>query len=273
MMRMAVAGLALAAVAAAASQTPTAAEQARFIEEARATALGYSEFLPDFVCTELIHRSASDDGNWRSLDAVTLQLTYAGKKENYKLVVGGKVSNENFLSVGGALSAGEFGSTLRYIFEPSSETAFHWEKAGTVRKTPVWVYSYRVPRAASHYVLAFDGGVGQRTAIVGYHGLVEIAQETNRALRVTMEADDIPAGFAIQGSTTSIDYAFADVGGKQYLLPASAESTMIYQPNRSEVKESVRNLRPKTMRNLLEFRDYRKFAVDSDIDFGGDGKP
>jgi hypothetical protein len=27
------------------------------------------------------------------------------------------------------------------------------------------------------------------------------------------------------------------------------------------------------MKNLVEFRDYRKFAVDSAIDFGGDGKP
>ncbi len=271
-MRAALAGLALA-VALAAAEAPTAAEQARFIEETRAAALGYSDFLPDFVCTEVIHRSASDAGVWRSLDSVTLQLTYAGKKENYKLVVGGKVTDENYLSVGGAMSAGEFGSTLRWIFEPESGTKFHWEKASTVRKTAVWVYSYRVPRADSHYVLAFDGGAGARSMIVGFHGVLEIARDTNQALRVTSEADDIPAGFAIRGSTTAIDYAYADVGGKQFLLPSGSENTMVYQPSRSEVKGPIRDTRPKTMRNLLEFRDYRKFAVDSDIDFGGDGKP
>ena len=81
------------------------------------------------------------------------------------------------------------------------------------------------------------------------------------------------ADLAGGGSVLVFDYAYADVSGKQFLLPSEAETTMLYQPNRAEVKGPVRNLRPQTMRNLLEFRDYRKFAVDSDIDFGGDGKP
>jgi hypothetical protein len=38
-------------------------------------------------------------------------------------------------------------------------------------------------------------------------------------------------------------------------------------------KRQIRTTRPVLMRNLMDFRAYRKFAVDSEIDFGGDGKP
>ena len=270
MIRVAVAALGMAAAAWA--QAPTAAEQARFLEEARATALGYSEMLPDFVCTEAIHRSASDAGVWRNLDALTLHLTYSNKKENYKLVLaGGKTSDVSMLSLGGAISAGEFGSTLRWIFEPESATTFRWEKAGVVRKTPVEVYSYRVPKEHSHFMLAFGSGADMRSTLVGFHGVLEIAKGSNMVWRLTTEADDIPVDFSIRESSTSVEYGYAEVGGKQFLLPAEAETTMLYQPSRANGQ--VRNTRPKVMRNLLDFRGYRKFAVDSEIDFGGDGKP
>jgi hypothetical protein len=275
MARMAIAAWVAAAVGAAAfAQAPSAGEQARLLQEVRATALGYSDFLPDFVCTEVIHRSASDAGVWRNLDSVTLQLTYAGKKENYKVVLpGNKVSDLNILSVGGALSAGEFGSTLRWIFEPESATTFHWEKSAVVRKTPVWVYSYRVPRAGSHYVLAFGGGADVQSALVGFHGVLHVAKDTHMVVHLTTEADDIPEDLPIRESSTSIDYGYTDVGGRRFLLPSGAETDMLYQPSRSAEKGQFRNLRPKLMRNLVEFRAYRKFAVDSQVDFGGDGKP
>jgi hypothetical protein len=271
MVRM-VAALGLAAMGW--GQTPTAAEQGQFLEDTRATALVYSELLPDFVCTETIHRSASDAGVWRNLDSLTLQLTYANQKENYKVVVAGnRVSDVDYLSVGGALSVGEFGSTLRWIFEPESATTFHWEKWAVVRKTPVAVYSYRVPQANSHFVLAFGEGADMQSMVVGFHGVLEIGRDSHMVRKLTTEADGIPAGFSIQASTTSVDYGYADVSGKPYLLPTSAETNMIYQPSRALETRTLRDVRPKLMRNLLEFRGYRKFAVDSEIDFGGDGKP
>jgi hypothetical protein len=70
-----------------------------------------------------------------------------------------------------------------------------------------------------------------------------------------------------------VDYAYADVGGKKFLLPWSAETNMVYQPSRALETRPLPNVRPKLMRNLLEFRGYRKFAVDSEIEFGGDGNP
>jgi hypothetical protein len=109
--------------------------------------------------------------------------------------------------------------------------------------------------------------------VVGFHGMLEIARDSHMVWRLTTEADGIPAAFSIQGSTTSVDYAYADVGGKKFLLPWGAETNMLYQPSRALETRTLRDVRPKLMRNLLEFRGYRKFAVDSEIDFGGDGNP
>jgi hypothetical protein len=275
MIRMAMAALGMAAMGAAAwAQAPSEAEQASFLAQARRTALGYSELLPDFVCTEVIHRSMSDGSAWRNLDTVTLQLTYAGKRENYKVVLpGNKTSEMDLQAVGGAFSKGEFGSALRWIFEPASGAAFHWEKSSVLHKTPVAAYSYRVPRANSSFTLAYGAGADLRNTVVGFHGVVEIANDTKMVWRVTVEADDVPANFPIRTSTFSIDYGFTEVGGRQFLLPSSAENTMLYQPSRAAERGQIRNLRSRLMRNLVEFRAYRKFAVDSELKFGGDGQP
>lgn len=275
MTRLAIAALCIPALSAlACAQVPSAEEQARYLDQARAAALGYADFLPDFLCSEVIHRSMGDSGRWRSLDTLTLQLTYSNKKENYKVVLAdGKPSDEPYQSLLGATSGGEFGSDLRWIFEPSSAAVFHWEKASVIRKTPVSVYSYRIARAHSQYAVGFGAGVDAQAIRSGFHGSLYIANDTKMVLRLTLESDGIPADFPIRQTSTTVDYGFADVGGRQYLLPAQAETTMLYQPNRSAQREPIRVLRPTMWRNEVEFRSYRKFAVDSAVDFGGDGNP
>lgn len=51
-----------------------------------------------------------------------------------------------------------------------------------------------------------------------------------------------------------MDYDFAEVGGKDYLLPARSE-TEVRGPQH-------------WARNKMEFREYRKFSADSTVDFG-----
>ena len=75
MIRLAAAALAMAVCAPAFAQPPSAAEQTAFIGKAREVALQYSDMLPNFVCTETIHRSFGDSGQVRHRDTVTVQLT------------------------------------------------------------------------------------------------------------------------------------------------------------------------------------------------------
>jgi hypothetical protein len=51
-----------------------------------------------------------------------------------------------------------------------------------------------------------------------------------------------------------VNYDFADVGGKPYLLPASSETEMLSLELWA--------------RNHTEYREYRKFSADSTIRFG-----
>jgi hypothetical protein len=89
--------------------------------------------------------------------------------------------------------------------------------------------------------------------VVGYHGELDIDRETGAVLSFTYEADSIPRSLQWESAITTVNYNFTAVGGRNYLLPASAETVM-----RGPVKST---------RNRMEFRNYGKFTSDSVITF------
>ena len=89
------------------------------LEQAREAALRYSDSLPDFICTEVVRRTQDPQGNgrWRSLDTLTVKLSYFGHREDYKLMqINARPTMLDFLHVGGSLSTGEFGTRLYSVF-------------------------------------------------------------------------------------------------------------------------------------------------------------
>ena len=93
----------------------------------------------------------------------------------------------------------------------------------------------------------------QPMAAGGRHGLVFVDEETHMVTRIVAEADSIPSGFPVDASAQVLDYDFASVGDRQYLLPL-----------RANLRIASGQLR---FRNLIEFRDYRKFTGESKISF------
>ena len=71
-------------------------------------------------------------------------------------------------------------------------------------------------------------------------------------LRLTHQAE-IPQGFPIDVNESTVDYEFAAVAGRQYLLPAHA-----YVKTRSGRYVAENN---------VEFRQYRKFQSEANISF------
>ena len=57
--------------------------------------------------------------------------------------------------------------------------------------------------------------------VVPYRGEVFVDDETHMVLRLTQQAE-IPQSFPITANESAVDYEFAAVGGKQYLLPSRA---------------------------------------------------
>ena len=239
------------------------AEQAGLLQKAREASMRYSASLPDFICTEVVRRTEDPHGNgrWRALDSLTVKLSYSDHKEDYKLMlINGRATVLDYLYAGGALSTGEFGTRLRSVFDPHSQGEFHWKGWTTLRKRRVARFTYRVERENSNFLIQYGiVPTGPNAIIVSYRGEVYVDDETHMVLRLTQQAE-IPQSFPITANESTIDYDYAAVAGKQYLLPTHA---YIKTRSGSYVAE-----------NNVEFREYRKFQTEASITFDPPpGKP
>src|SRR5580704_18431706 len=105
----------------AAAQRPTPEEQRHTLDTAREIATHYSSKLPDFICNENVERTDRTSATNIKVDRLTIQLSYFGQKEKYKLLtINGTKTDQSFESLDGLISAGEFGSLLLGVFDPSS---------------------------------------------------------------------------------------------------------------------------------------------------------
>ncbi len=234
---------------------PDSIEQKKILDEITQKALEYSNNLPNFLCDEVTRRHGDPTGkeNWRLIDTIQERLTYFDHKEEYKVVMinGQMVANKDHDSLGGASSAGEFGSMLYDVFSPESETSFDWDHWATLRGRRMYVFSFRVRQARSQY--SIEERESRRKVIAGYHGFIYADRETGRVMRIRMECDDIPADFPIQDVSLDLNYDFTKISDQQFVLPLKAE------------------LRSREGRlliwNEIEFHLYRKFGTESSITF------
>jgi hypothetical protein len=158
-------------------------------------------------------------------------------------------------SLEGLITGGEFGSLLLGVFDPAASADFQWKASSNIRKHPAAVYTYRVARANSRYMVGHRAENGNMVAMAaGYRGEVTLDSDTGRVLRLTASADDIPKESGIIQSSVEVDYDFIDVAGRSYLLPSHSDARM------------ERYLR--RIANVVTFVEYRKFVAESTIDFG-----
>jgi hypothetical protein len=237
------------------AQRPSDADAAALIERSRQKALEYTKSLPDFECTEVVRRSAILwGGGSMPIDKLTILVHYFQHKEDHKLIlIDDKPTDRSFDSLQGAIGSGEFGLTMSAIFDPVTKTIFHWEGWKTERKRRVAVYVYKVDSELSRYRLFNGSGFNTHQAVVSYHGVLEIDSETGEVLHFTYVADRLPKDLGLESASNSVDYAFAEVGGQEYLLPARSVSELMGTGVAS--------------RNEIDFRDYHKFSADSSIMF------
>jgi hypothetical protein len=226
------------------------------LEQARIHALQFAEELPNFMVTETVTRYLQTPGtrNWELQDKLEVELSFrVGKGEVFRLLrVNGAAARQTYEELGGSTSTGEFGSTLAGLFWPETRTEFREVKRETFRGRPTVIFDFKVRRANSRTSLT-DKNSGQ-TTVVGYSGSVWIDTETKRVLRMEDSADEIPAGFPVSLSENAIEYDWATIAGERYLLPIRAEVLM------------GRDSQKVYTRNVIEFRDYRKFEGTIKLD-------
>jgi hypothetical protein len=179
-------------------------------------------------------------------------LSYFEQKEDKKLVLhNNTLTAEDYRTLGGSTSTGEFGSMLRDIFEYGTQARFEWDHWGTLRSRLAMVFAYHVDQAHSQWHIEFDRG---RLGIVpAYHGFVYVDNKTREIVRVTLVAEGIPADFPVKSAETTLDYDYKDIAGHMFLLPNASRILMAGQGYLT--------------RNDDEFHNYRKYQVESELKF------
>ena len=152
--------------------------------------------------------------------------------------------------MGGATSTGEFGSLLRDIFEPRTQARFEWDGWARLHTELVMAFSYSVEQANSQWGIEYEK---KDHIIPAYSGRVLIDKETHMVMRVTLNADNLPATFPVKMATTILDYAYTDISGHQFLLPLKSETQMSADGVLSK--------------NDTEFRLYRKYSAEAEIKY------
>ncbi len=242
---------------------PDSEEQAAIISQARDYALNYSKQLPDFICTQVTRRYAAprpgtkyggpagSSPSWQALDTLTIKLSYFEQKEDYKLIlVNNTITKQDYRTLGGATSTGDFGSMMKDIFEPGTEARFEWDHWGTLRGRRVMAFAYHVAQSRSQWHITYERSMD---IVPAYRGLVYVDQKTHDIMRVTLAAEDLPATFPVKMAETILDYDFQDISGHTFLLPLKATTTMGADDYMT--------------RNDAEFRIYRKYSAESAISF------
>jgi hypothetical protein len=232
-----------------------ASQQDPLIREAASAALDFTRTLPNYVCQEAVTHYGPGASNLPAHGTVaptrpiesTAEVVYEDGKEDYRnITVGGKPSKDAIV-----WSTGEFGTILVNLFKAGAAAQFRYLKDSRTGGFAAREYEFKVTHENSHWEVKF----GPRSYTPGYTGKVWIDPATARVLRIEMAARDFPVDFGADRVELSTDYGYVRLGGAEpYLLPVHSENVLCRQAD--------------CARNVIDFRNYKKFEGQSTITFG-----
>ena len=127
----------------------------------------------------------------------------------------------------GLATFGEFGPILATVLSdlPRGKMEWsHWEQGAS---KPVAVFSFTVPRAASHYQVRFCCGDARAfKQYSGYHGEIAINPVDGTVLRLTVIAD-LGKDDPIRMAELMVEYGPVELGGQTYFCPVRSVSVSI----------------------------------------------
>jgi hypothetical protein len=97
----------------------------------------------------------------------------------------------------------------------------------------------------------------------GYTGSIWIDKENFRVLRIELSARNLPGGFPMDQVESAVDYDYVSIGEDKYLLPIHSEALSCGRGTSGRGASGC-------TRNVIEFRNYRKFTADTSITFDAD---
>jgi len=230
------------------------------IRRAAGAAFDFTEGLPNYVCQEQIARYASDTrpANWQSVDLVSASVIYENGKEDYRNIKVNNKPRDSFKDTEGAWSTGEFGTLLIDLFSPASDAQFRFRQTDRIAGVNARVYDFTVDHPHSHWNII----VSSQSYMPPYKGAVWIDSLTGRVLRIEERAYGFPSDFPSDHVESATDYEYVQMGdARKYLLPVHSENLTCFRGSDS------------CQRNVIDFRNYHKYAGESTITFGDTKKP
>jgi hypothetical protein len=237
-----------------AKPVPSGNPRMALIEHAREAAAEFLGGLPNYVCQEQTTRYVSEtrQPSWSVVDIVSAEVVYDDHQESYRnLQINGKPTKKS-PEDSGAWSTGEFGTILGNLFAPQSGADFKYVQEDTIAHRAASVFDFKVQRVRSNWKIWVPG----QYVLPTYKGSVWIDKQTGQALRIEMQAKEIPEAFPEITVETAVDYDTISLGtADKFLLPVHAEALSCWR-NSNECQ-----------RNVIEFRNYHKFEGESVIKF------
>jgi len=154
----------------------------------------------------------------------------------------------------GAWSTGEFSSFQQDILSTDTNADFHNKRTTTIVNRAAYRYDFSVEQRNSHWEVHSDS----ETYSPAYSGTIWIDKATSRVLRIEIAGEKIPRGFPLDTVESAVDYDFVLIGEMKYLLPVHSEAL------------SCRRGSSDCSRNVIDFRNYKKFTAETSISFGDD---
>lgn len=210
--------------------------------------------LPNFTCVETIERSRrlSPSKKYEFLDTIRLEVAYVDGKELYAWPGENRFEERDLPKmVGGqgAIGTGDFALHAKSVLLGSS-AKFEPHVIETLDGRPVYRIAYRVPMAASGYIMRMPPEEG----VVGYSGSVWHDKETLDLVMLDTIIDEIPPNLPLKRGEKRIRYKRLPIGHENFLLPVSMEMTLT-QISGAE------------SRNVMTFSGCRQYTGESTLIF------
>jgi hypothetical protein len=205
--------------------------------------------VPRYTCVQTVNRAqyrpqyGIKPGSCRELIAARKQLTSYGyliARDRLRLDVAVVDGAETFSWAGarrfetrhvdelvksGATGSGEFVSYLTSVFGSDTDSISYLGQS---------VFAFNVPLKNSHYRYHTSGP--DRT--VGYHGSFLVDPAATELKRLTIVADEFPAGEAACMVEDTMDYHRVKIGNGDFLLPETATMDVLFNEGIESVNET-----------------------------------
>ena len=116
---------------------------------------------------------------------------------------------------------------------------------------PAQVYDYTVKQTNSHWQVVANTSA----YFPAYQGSIWIDKGTHRVLRIEMRSLSLPKDFAYDKVELVLDYDSVRIDNATFVMPVHSENLTCVRDSNT------------CSRNVIDFRNYRKFAAESSIQY------